>query len=381
LNKYDVIVVGAGPAGVAAAKTAAIKGSKTLLLEKQSTIMASKPCGEATSQNTLKTAEVDPTPSIVMHEADAMVFAPNMKYVHISQKGFSINKTLFLQEIAAQAAEAGAHIRVREELKNIERLSDSRLLVNTSKDKYYSQVIIGADGYNSTVAKNLGVTEKSEPIPTVQYTMVNCKLDYPDSVRFFLGNEIAPKGYAWIFPKGEKFTEVGLGVRGVPAKQYLDKFVNIFKKELGRGQIIDYRGAVVPIGGIIENNILDGSILIGDSAGMVIPLTGAGIHSSIAAGLIAGEVASESSSEENCSKARLEKFNEIYARDWGRRINKSLKALHVIENLSDPELNILQEILDADDILDLANGINLKKVAKKFIMHPRFAAKLAKSLL
>lgn len=379
MGRYDIIVVGAGPAGTSAAKAAARKGAKVLLMERCPVIMANKPCGEATSQATFKTAGIDPKPSIVIHKVYAQVYAPNMKYVEIKDVGFLINKSLFIQEIAAQAAEAGADIHVREEALDVWR-EGSKMKVRTNRDEYDATVVIGADGYGSRVARSLGVKERSEPIPTLQYIMANCKIEYPDVVRFFLGNDIAPGGYAWIFPRSEKVAGVGIGVRGASAKLYLDRFVKRFEKELGSAKILDYRGAPVPVGGMIKNCVLDGAILVGDAAGCVIPLTGAGIHSSIAAGLAAGDVAADATFEGNASKSRLSEFYDRYSA-WIDRINKSLKVMRALEKMTDEELNMLQEVLDASDILDLANGLNVRRVAMKLLSHPIFAIKLARLLL
>jgi len=109
--------------------------------------------------------------------------------------------------------------------------------------------------------------------------MANVKLKHPESVRFYLGNNVAPKGYAWIFPKTDSIAEVGIGVRGATAKVYLDKFVKQHEDELGEAKIIDYRGAPVPIGGLISEAAKDNILLVGDAAGTVVPFTGAGIHS------------------------------------------------------------------------------------------------------
>ncbi len=379
MPSYDIIVVGGGPAGVAAAKAAAREGVSVLLLEKHPTIMANKPCGEAVSKETLETAGVKPSPRIVMHEAYALVYSPSMIEVKIPQIGYNINKSLFIQEIAAQAAEYGADIHVREEVSSVVREDGSRL-VKTSKGSYRAKVVIGADGYNSTVARSLGVTERPEPIPTVQYIMANCKLKYPDAVRFYLGNKVAPGGYAWIFPRSEKLAEVGIGVRGGVAKEFLDTFVSMFSEELGSAKIIDYRGAPVPIGGVISETVFDGAMLVGDAAGHVIPLTGAGIHSSVAAGLAAGKVAGKAVLEEDVSKLRLSEFYQVYE-GWLTRIRKSLKAMRAVERLSDEDLDTLATILKADDILDLANGLDIGRVAKKLLAHPILAIKLARSLL
>ncbi|MDW8062627.1 MAG: NAD(P)/FAD-dependent oxidoreductase [Candidatus Caldarchaeum sp.] len=375
----DVVVVGGGPAGVSAAKSAAMNGADVLLLEKYPTIMANKPCGEACSQETLVTAGVKPSHRIVMHEAYALVYSPSMIEIEIKRIGYNINKSFFIQEIAAQAAEYGADIHVREEVTAVKR-ENSKYLVKTNRETYLAKVVIGADGYNSTVARSIGVTERPEPIPTVQYIMANCKLKHPDAVRFYLGNKVAPGGYAWIFPRTEKLAEVGIGVRGAVAKDYLDAFVKKFSDELGNAKIIDYRGAPVPIGGAISESVFDGVMLVGDAAGHVIPLTGAGIHSSVSAGLAAGKVAANAVAEGDTSKQRLSEFYRLYD-NWLTRIKKSLKAMRALEVLSDEELDTLAKIFQADDILDLANGLDVGRVAKKLLSHPIMAIKLARQLL
>ncbi|HLI46384.1 MAG TPA: NAD(P)/FAD-dependent oxidoreductase [Geobacterales bacterium] len=382
MSLYDVIIVGAGPAGAAAAKAAAKAGAKTLLLEKYPTIQANKPCGEAVSSRTFETAGIPIRDEFIVNVAYAQVYSPSLKRIDIKEKGYLINKSRFIQELVVHASEYGAEIRVREEVKEAGFDKEEKLVkLKTIHGEYKCKVLLGADGYASAVAKAFGINEKSEPIPTVQYIMVGKKFKDVDAVRFYVANKWAPKGYAWIFPKDEKIAEVGVGVRGGPAKLFLDKFVQDFKEELGGAQIIDYRGAPVPIGGMINSDVQDGLILIGDAAGTVMPLTGGGIHSCVASGMIAGEVAAKAAQENNNSKERLMEYRMRYDQYWGDRIKKSLKAMRVLERLSDDELDELADMLVDSDILDLANGLDIKRVALKLLSHPRLAISVAKALL
>ncbi|MCQ8898554.1 MAG: hypothetical protein NQU48_03850, partial [Hadesarchaea archaeon] len=134
--------------------------------------------------------------------------------------------------------------------------------------------------------------------------------------------------------------------------------------------------APVPIGGQLERVVGEGVMVCGDAGGQVIPMTGGGIHSSLVAGGVAGEVAGKAVRGE----AVLEEYPRRYG-EWSERISRSLKVLRLIEKLSDGELNQLAGILTGQDVVDLANGTNLKRVGRKLLRHPRFALRLARGLL
>jgi digeranylgeranylglycerophospholipid reductase len=244
-----------------------------------------------------------------------------------------------------------------------------------------TKILIGCDGVNSIVAKKFFKRENYETITCLQYRIANYDALEYDKIYFYFGNEVAPLGYAWIFPKGENIANVGIGVRNARAKDYLDKFIENHQIFFSKSKIIEIGSAPVPISGMIEEIVLDNIMLCGDAAGQVIPVTGGGIHSSIAAGKIAGEVAAISIEEKNYSKDMLKQYVDKYNVYWGERIKKSLKVLKALEKLNDEELNMLADILDGQDIIDLANGINTTRVAMKLMKHPLFALKIAKMIL
>ncbi|WP_309493246.1 NAD(P)/FAD-dependent oxidoreductase [Candidatus Hecatella orcuttiae] len=385
---FDVAVVGAGPAGLMAARKAAQTGAEVLLLEKERSLGA-KVCGEAVSGSTLADAEIDPSPRFICNRVKGiMVYAPNEeKKVEIYSEelgfseGFLLEKKLFLQELACQAVQQGAEILVGATVLDVEknqglfRLKVKRL-GETGEIK--CKMLVGCDGVTSLVAKKFFSREGYEVIPCVQYKMVNCRLDDPHVLETYVGHEVAPLGYAWIFPKSESSANVGIGVRGAPAKPYLDKFIAAHPAKFEKARVVEIQAAPVPVGGQIGRVVHgEGVLLCGDAAGQVIPLTGGGIHTSIVAGKIAGEVAGRAAVQGDVD---LEEYPRRYAY-WSRRIANSLLSLKLIEKLGDSELNQLAEILTGEDIVNLASGFNIEKVGKKLQSHPEFAARLGEALL
>ncbi|MGB9631602.1 MAG: geranylgeranyl reductase family protein [Candidatus Methanodesulfokora sp.] len=379
MEKWDVIVVGSGPAGAAAARASAEKGAKTLLIEAKPEIKAWKPCGEGVSKETFRTAGIEPEPGIVSNELNMRVYAPNGKYVEIGQTGYAINKDLFLLELARKAVEAGSDLIVGEPVESVYFRNGIVSGVKTARSIYEARVVIGADGYNSIVAKSCGMDNRTELIPTYQYKMTGVKIEH-HSGHIFLGNSIAPGGYAWIFPKSDKIFNVGIGVRPGSPKLYLDKFIRNHPEYFSSAKTLGAGGAPVPIGGLAKEIMKDGVILIGDAAGTVIPFTGAGIHSSIAAGKAAGEIAAEAALSGHTSKENFKGFFLKYE-PWIKRINDSLRAMRVFERVTDDEFNQLAEILTDEDVLNLANGINMRKTVQKLLGHPILAVKIAHKLL
>ncbi len=381
VETLDAVVVGAGPGGLAAGRRLAELGRNVVILEAYQEIKAWKPCGEGVSKETFQTAKVPEKAGIVSNELNMRVYAPSGKYVEIPLQGYAINKDLFLQEMAKVAVKAGAEIRVGERVESVVMENGRVVGVKTVKGEIIrAKATIGADGYNSVVAKTAGIDNKTELIPVFQYKMVGVELDSYKTGHIYVGS-VAPGGYAWIFPKDEEIANVGIGVRPGAPKVYLDKFIKDRPELFSKAKIIGVGGSAVPIGGMSKEISKDGVLLIGDAAGTVIPFTGAGIHSSIAAGIKAAEVISEGIEKGDLSKEFLERsFLEKYD-DWVKRINDSLKAMRVFEKLSDDDLNKLAEVLDYEDVIRLANGIEIKSVAKKLLKHPVLAAKVAKALL
>ncbi len=381
---YDAIVAGAGPAGLVSARVIAEKGFKVMVLEKERRLGV-KPCGEACSTPTLADALVDPKGDFVAQDIKgARIYAPNEKNIFIRGEagvGCILNKALFLQNLASKAVEAGAEILMNSPFVEFQRKEDL-VRIMTREAEFETKLLLGADGFASNVAKNFGLEQPGsrEMIPCFQYHMVNCKFNDELVAEFYLGKEVAPLGYAWIFPKSEGKANVGIGVRDSQAKPYLDKFIKNHPKIFSKAGIIGVEGGPVTIGGLLEmvdNNVM----LVGEAAGQVIPLTGAGIHAGVVGAQMAAKTAIDALEANNFSMSMLMSYPQEYNKYWGKRIKDSLKALKVLERLTDEDLNRLAELLDSEDILDLANGLDIARVGRRFLRHPIFGLKIAKSLV
>jgi len=385
---YDAVIVGAGPAGLLAARKIAVKGFSALILDKDRDL-GTRTCAEAVSISAFETAEIPKTASVISNNVNgAMVFPPDeTKGIKISGGSYEVyilNKPLFLYALASKAAAAGAELEMRSEVKEILMEGGKPQEVvyeqkgGTKRARF--KVLIGSDGVGSLVARACGFNmEGYEIIPTMQYVMVNCNIPEQGLIRTYMGNEVAPLGYAWVFNKNESVANVGIGVRGKPAKVYLDKFVSNHPDFFKGAKVVKEGGGGVPVGGQVSEVVKGNVVICGDSAGQVIPITGGGIRTSMAAGSIAGAAVAEALEAKDMTF--LQSYPERYGEYWGPRIQKSLRVLRALDKLNDEELNLLSTLITGEDIVDLANGLDIRRVATKLMKNPIVAMKIASKFL
>ena len=375
-ESYDVIVVGAGPAGSSTAEVCAKHGLSVLILERNPQIGEPKRCGEGLSHNSVKRLKLNlPQDCIAQTIEGIIVYAPNKKKVVIrfeEEKGYVLERKKFDKWLAANAVKAGAGVvknaRVYDLIKDNGRVAGVKVDIMGDKKEIKSKIVVAADGVESMIARMSGLnTNKTLQLVDsgFQYEMGNIKLEDPHMLEIYVGTKLAPRGYAWIFPKGEKRANVGIGIRpgDRPAKEYLDEFIES-RDDMKNAKILEINGGSVPVGGLMKNMVANGLIGVGDAVNQVNALHGGGIAESITAGKIAGEIINKCIKNGDVSANVLSEYNKIWWKERGDHLAKVEKVREAFEKMNDQNMNNLADVLSGEDLVDLARGRNIIKLSK-----------------
>jgi digeranylgeranylglycerophospholipid reductase len=393
MESHDVVVVGAGPGGSGAALEAARRGLNVLMVEKRQEIGSPKRCGEGLSRNAALRMGIEPSPLWIRREIKgATAYAPNGKYVRVDYKsgpeGWVIERKAFDKFLADMAVKAGARVLARTEVTGLVRqdgiISGVELDYGGRKSKVKAPLIIAADGVESRLAREAGIDttlKLSDAVSGVQFEMSGIEID-PDRIELYFGNEVAPGGYVWIFPKGPDIANVGIGVRRPFARktaiEYLRDFVEA-RPGLKRGSVLEVNSGGVPVGGFLESMVTDNLIVVGDAAHQVNPIHGGGISESFVAGRMAGQVAAEAREARDFSEAFLSRYDESWWKERGNMLRKVLRLRMVVEGLRDEDLNMLAEWLSGENLIDFSKARGFAVLARLLMKRPNLIG-LAKKL-
>ena len=294
--RCDILVVGAGPAGASAARAAAEKNARVIVVEKKDEIGRPVRCAEYIPAQL--PGVIGPARDYVVQTIKGMrTFLPDGAVSTLNAPGYTIDRHLFDQTLAFGAKAEGADIRVATSVVSLEK---DGAVVKTDKETYKisADIIIGADGPHSFVGKSMG-SRNTCLIPAVQ---VRVRLRNPLNYTEVYFDSHIFGGYGWLFPKGQ-FANVGLAAKVFAGRRMLNELLERFILRLDEAKKI-YPGVLQQFGGWIPagpaRKIVKGNILlVGDAAGQTHPITGAGIFPAVIGGEMAGIWAARASSKKD----------------------------------------------------------------------------------
>ncbi|HEX9934182.1 MAG TPA: NAD(P)/FAD-dependent oxidoreductase, partial [bacterium] len=353
-DRYDVVVVGGGPAGSWMAKHAAENGVSVLLLEKDREIGLPVRCAEGVGAKDLARV-VDVQSSWISQKVTGVrFFAPDGTVVEAEpgETGYVLDRKRFDADLAALAARAGAEVRTKAYVSGLlvedGSVQGVRLFHLGHEFRIRASVVVGADGVESRVGRWAGLRTQVSPedmTSCIQFTLAHPDI-VADVAELHFGRKIAPSGYLWVFPKGGRKANVGLGITGAYSLNkkpifYLREYV---ERRYPGASILTLVAGGVPVGPPLKDIVSNGLMLVGDAARQANPLTGGGIVNAMVAGAIAGKVAAESIRSGDVSRKRL----SHYAKEWhkieGKNNELFYKIRTTVDRFDDGDLNRIAQI-------------------------------------
>lgn len=348
VSPYDVIVVGAGPAGCRTAQIVAKAGYKVLVVEEHSEAGMPTQCTGLVSEKIGKI----PEEIIVNIINTAKFFCGETSFdVKSKEEMILIDRRAFDKFICKQAAEAGTEFKFNTRFLGFEKVG-SGLKVKTSNGNFEAKILVGADGPNSSVAN----TAKIKLPKNLLYLMqVRARLKFdPEIVELWFGNDIAQGNFAWVVPEDSTTARIGIMANSNP-KEFFEKF---FARRMGyplnveSKQITDRIGDVIRYG-LIEKSVADNVALVGDAASQVKPFS--------AGGLIYGQIGANHAGSAILKALRENNFSEKflmnnYDKRWKSELEKGIKRGMMLKK-------IFSAIEDSSFTFGVIKNLKLARIA------------------
>ncbi len=347
---YDLIIVGGGPSGASAGRTAGKLGLNTLLLEKEK-FPRYKPCGGALSSYALSFLDFKLPQSMIERNISTVRIHFRDHFVESKNEfnmAFLISRKVFDNFLLEKARETGIEIHTGERVLDCIEKEDC-VEVRTTDNAYLGQFVLIAEGSGGTLKYKVRSKDKRteyglglvSEIPDRDETI---RSRFPETVDIHFG--ITRGGYGWIFPHAGYYSVGFIGTAGYlehPKKTMLD-----FLQENDFSCSSPIRAHIIPLGGIKRETINSRLLLSGDAAGFVDAFSGEGIAYAIRSGQLAAEIVSDIVMYDR-KISNLKKYDSRCRKEFGSFIASSLKLERVMHRFPETTFKLAvnnSEILD-----------------------------------
>jgi digeranylgeranylglycerophospholipid reductase len=343
-RSYDVVVVGAGPAGSAAAEICAKTGLKTLLIEEQAHIGVPVQCAGLLSCSAFSECRVS-TRSILNTVSGATVTTDHasLSFDAGKTKACVVDRALLDQEMGYAVVDAGAEIQLKTCAFDLD-VPRHLLKIRGScgQEEIGYQILIAADGPRATIGRMAGL-----PRAPVYLSGLQCDLAFEtDQDKVTIYPNASPEFFGWVIPIGEGRARVGMcGITHVREK--FERFIAGFGS-----RHVQFVSGTVPLG-TLSKTVAEGIMVAGDAAAMAKPTSGGGVYTGIRAARHAGEVAALACETGRSDPAFLSMYEKRWRNDIGRELKIGYAAFRCRQQISPNDMEQILSVMSCPDILDL----------------------------
>lgn len=346
---YDVVVVGAGPAGSRAARDIARAGFRVALLEEHLQVGRPVTCAGLITPRALELASVSPK-VVVRSITSARVHSLSGRELELegsSIQAVVIDRALLDQELAAQAQEAGAELLLGAKVVGLERRDRAVQIWAEMRGQAMSleaRLVVGADGPGSVVARSLGISPPDETISCVS-AEVQLRAEPAQAVHVFMNSHLAPGWFAWAIPAQDGWARLGLGTAdGGSPRLLLQRLVEAYPQlfqGLNVGRLVGGRIGLGLAGSLYSDNTL----IVGGAAGQVKPTSGGGIYLGLRAAALCARAAIDSLRKDDLSASSLARYTTLWEEELGPEFQRSLDLRRAFKSLNDEDIESILAVL------------------------------------
>jgi digeranylgeranylglycerophospholipid reductase len=350
---YDVIIVGAGPAGSYVAYELASSGHDVAVFEEKSASRLNVCCTGIISTECFQSLDTG-TDVILTKVNSAKLFSPSGRYLRVQTENvqaYVVNRLSLDKALASKAQSRGAQYFFSSPVIDIIHGKDSiqaETLCSGTRKIFSARAVILANGFRPKLPWKLGLGKIKSFLVGAQ-TEIEAK--NVDELEVYFSQGIAPGAFAWLVPTSTNKAYIGL-LATSQAKLHLQKFLN---NPICRGRItsreVKIEQKAIPIR-TLARSYGDRVLVIGDAAGQVKPTTGGGIYFGHLGARIAAEVLHEALSSDNLTAGQLSRYQKQWKTKMGKELSRGYWARWAYAKLSDRQIEGIFNVLDSSGMAE-----------------------------
>ena len=342
MEEYDVVIAGGSISGLMSAREIAKKGHSVLVLEEGFEIGTPDHCGGLVSKSALVELGIEPTEKTFDSMIDsALIYAPSGKHIEINskkQKVIVVNRRELDKQVARQAEQAGAEIRVKTGFKE-----KTKIGVKTTDGEIGCKVLVDCRGVSALINN-----DRDGVLLSAQYEV------YADwikdgRVEVYFDNAKYPGFFAWIIPSGNGTGKVGVAGREINVSNLMEQFL----KNKGNHSTIRKIFAPIWIKGPIKKFVVENTVIAGDAAGQSKPTTAGGIYSCGMGGIFAGNAITKYL--ESADQVQLKQYQKNWHDKFGKEFEKQRLARKILERVDNKTIDTIFDTITPKITNEISN--------------------------